>query len=132
MKQTNLKAIHQSIHPFLPGVFDLLHQAAFRDTLGRSLYAPEHMVGHFSPEQLLHYMKGYFSAGRLALVGVGVDHCELMEQAKHFVPFCSADIACDKAKYSGGRSLRSPVAMGCAGYCMLAAAFKKKIFYILY
>lgn len=83
-------------------VFDLLHQAAFRDTLGRSLYAPEHMVGKYSSEQLLHYMQTYVSAGRLALVGVGVDHDQLVAQAKQITPFTSSGAANHKAKYSGG------------------------------
>eukprot|EP00916_Digyalum_oweni_P017939 GHVL01029766.1.p1 GENE.GHVL01029766.1~~GHVL01029766.1.p1 ORF type:complete len:456 (-),score=47.43 GHVL01029766.1:467-1834(-) len=82
--------------------YDLLHQAAFRDTLGRSLYAPDFMLGKYSTEQLLHFMKTYFSTGRLALVGVGVDHDDLLAQAKQFTPFASAAIANDKAKYSGG------------------------------
>nr|KAG5713605.1 hypothetical protein BaRGS_024653 [Batillaria attramentaria] len=82
--------------------YDLLHQAAFRDTLGRSLYAPEYMIGKYNSEQLLHYMKTYYSTGRVALVGVGVDHDELVAQAQRFHPFSSAAIAADKAKYSGG------------------------------
>ena len=91
--------------PILPsGVFDLLHKAAFRDTLGRSLYAPEYMVGKYSTEQLLHFMKAYFSTNRLAVVGVGVDHDQLLAHAKHLVPFAAANIANDKAKYSGGMS----------------------------
>jgi len=83
-------------------VFDLLHKAAFRNTLGNSLYAPEFMIGKYSTEQLLHYMKTYFSTNRLALVGVGVDHDELCAQAKNINPFASAEVATDKAKYSGG------------------------------
>ena len=89
-------------HLFPPGVYDLLHQAAFRDTLGRSLYAPEYMIGKYSPEQLLHFMKTYISTNRIALVGVGVDHDELLTRAKSLTPFAAAEIANDKAKYHGG------------------------------
>jgi len=35
-------------------------------------------------------------------VGVGVDHGDLVAQAKQFAPFASAAVASDKAKYSGG------------------------------
>ncbi|XP_076451696.1 cytochrome b-c1 complex subunit 2, mitochondrial-like isoform X2 [Babylonia areolata] len=83
-------------------VYDLLHQAAFRDALGRSLYAPEHMVGKYSPEQLMHFMKSYYSTGRLALVGVGISHEELIDYSLKFNPFAAASIAHDKAKYFGG------------------------------
>ena len=47
-------------------------------------------------------MKTYFSAGRVALVGVGVDHDELIDHAKQFAPFVSAGVATDEAKYGGG------------------------------
>ncbi|KAL8558419.1 hypothetical protein ACOMHN_064766 [Nucella lapillus] len=87
-------------------VYDLMHQAAFRDTLGRSLYAPEFMVGRYSPEQLLHFMKAYYSTGRLALVGVGVDHEEMVGYAQKFSPFSAANIAHDTAKYYGGEMRR--------------------------
>lgn len=83
-------------------MYDLLHQAAFRDTLGHSLYAPEYNIGKYHPDQLLHYMKTYFSTGRLALVGIGVNHDELITQAKRLTPFSSAAIAANKAKYYGG------------------------------
>ncbi|XP_025095959.1 cytochrome b-c1 complex subunit 2, mitochondrial-like isoform X2 [Pomacea canaliculata] len=83
-------------------VYDLLHQAAFRKTLGNSLYAPDFMVGKYSREQLLNYMKSYYSTGRVALVGVGVDHEELVECAQKFTPFASAATAADKATYGGG------------------------------
>lgn len=83
-------------------VYDLLHHAAFRDTLGRSLYAPEHSIGKYSPEQLLHYMKTYYSSGRMALVGIGVNHDDFVEMAQHWMPFASAPLAADKAKYCGG------------------------------
>jgi len=66
------------------------------------MYAPEFMVGKYSTEQLLHFMKSHFSTGRLALVGVGVDHDDLCAQAKKINPFASAEVASDKAKYSGG------------------------------
>jgi len=82
--------------------FDLLHAAAFRDTLGRSLYAPQHMLGKYQPEQLLHYMKANYTGGRVALVGVGVDHDALVAQARQMAPFAGAAAAADKAVYHGG------------------------------
>ncbi|XP_067670729.1 cytochrome b-c1 complex subunit 2, mitochondrial-like [Haliotis asinina] len=87
-------------------LFELLHQAAFRNTLGRSVYAPEFMVGKYSPEQLLHYIKNYYTGERMALVGAGVDHDVLVNLAKKFTPFSSAGAASEPARYYGGGELR--------------------------
>ncbi|GFR86388.1 mitochondrial-processing peptidase subunit alpha [Elysia marginata] len=93
-------ALHKT-QPFVQCV-ELLHSAAFRDTLGRSLYAPDHMIGKYNPEQIAQYVKTYFSAGRLALVGVGVCHEELEELASNFEPYGSAGVPAEKAFYHGG------------------------------
>ncbi|XP_046581871.1 cytochrome b-c1 complex subunit 2, mitochondrial-like [Haliotis rubra] len=87
-------------------LFELLHQAAFRNTLGRSVYAPEFMVGKYSPEQLLHYIKNYYTGERMALIGAGVDHDVLVNLAKKFTPFSSAGAASEPARYYGGGELR--------------------------
>ncbi|XP_046361721.2 cytochrome b-c1 complex subunit 2, mitochondrial-like isoform X2 [Haliotis rufescens] len=87
-------------------LFELLHQAAFRNTLGRSVYAPQFMVGKYSPEQLLHYVKNYFTGERMALVGAGVDHDVLVNLAKKFTPFSSAGAASELAQYHGGGEIR--------------------------
>ncbi|KAK3777520.1 hypothetical protein RRG08_044810 [Elysia crispata] len=87
--------------PFVHCV-ELLHCAAFRDTLGRSLYAPDHMVGKYNPAQLGQYVKTFFSTGRLALVGVGICHEELEELASNFEPYGSAGVPAEKAVYHSG------------------------------
>ncbi len=48
-----------------------IHSAAFRDTLGRSIYAPEYMVGKYNTEMLLEYVQQHYTAENMALVGVG-------------------------------------------------------------
>jgi ubiquinol-cytochrome c reductase core subunit 2 len=83
-------------------LWELLHAASFRETLGRSLYAPEFMVGKFNPDQLLHYVHTFFSAGRIALCGVGIDQDELEELASHFKPYSSASVPENKASFHGG------------------------------
>ncbi|BFZ03870.1 hypothetical protein BsWGS_06908 [Bradybaena similaris] len=83
-------------------VIELLHAAAFRDTLGRSLYAPEFMIGKYSPDQLLHYVKTYFSSGRIALCGVGIHPDELEELASQFEPYSSIGVPQTSARFHGG------------------------------
>ncbi|XP_055913468.1 cytochrome b-c1 complex subunit 2, mitochondrial [Eupeodes corollae] len=52
---------------------ELLHKAAFRTGLGNSLYIPKHKIGKISSETLLHYVANTCTAGRCAVVGVGID-----------------------------------------------------------
>ncbi|XP_005092343.1 cytochrome b-c1 complex subunit 2, mitochondrial isoform X2 [Aplysia californica] len=83
-------------------VVELLHSAAFRDTLGRSLYAPDFSIGKFNSEQLLHYAKSNFGVGRLALVGVGIDSSELEALGEQFEPYASTGAPAQPAVYYGG------------------------------
>lgn len=52
---------------------ELLHKAAFRTGLGNSLYIAKHKVGKISSETLLHFVAKNCTAGRCAVVGVGID-----------------------------------------------------------
>jgi len=56
---------------------ELLHQAAFRSGLGNSLYCPTHKVGSHSTATLQEFVSKHFTAGRAALVGIGVSHSAL-------------------------------------------------------
>ncbi|KAH9513037.1 Cytochrome b-c1 complex subunit 2, mitochondrial [Bulinus truncatus] len=100
---------------------EALHAAAFRNTLGQSLYAPEFQLGKYTPEQVLQYMKTYFSAGRLALIGVGVDQKTLEDLGRTFEPYKAAGIPSQPAVYYGGEIREnsggdlSYVAVACGG-----------------
>lgn len=61
---------------------DLVHRAAFRRELGNSIFCAKHHVGKLSPETLQHYVASNFTNGRTAVVGVGVDHQQLVGFAK--------------------------------------------------
>ncbi|XP_056143805.1 cytochrome b-c1 complex subunit 2, mitochondrial [Lampris incognitus] len=61
------------------GVIEKLHEAAYKNALSNSLYCPDYMVGHVSPEQLQSFVENNFSSGRMALVGVGVKHSTLRQ-----------------------------------------------------
>ncbi|KAH9513038.1 Cytochrome b-c1 complex subunit 2, mitochondrial [Bulinus truncatus] len=100
---------------------EALHAAAFRNTLGQSLYAPEFQLGKYTPEQVLQYIKTYFSAGRLALIGVGVDQKTLEDLGRTFEPYKAAGIPSQPAVYYGGEIREnsggdlSYVAVACGG-----------------
>lgn len=51
----------------------------------------------------MNYLKTYYSSGRMAVVGLGVDHDDLVEKASKFTPFSSSGVTPEKASYQGGR-----------------------------
>ncbi|XP_038068355.1 cytochrome b-c1 complex subunit 2, mitochondrial-like [Patiria miniata] len=102
-------------------VLENLHAAAFRTTLGRSLYAPEYMVGKIGSEMLLEYVNNMYTAENMALVGVGVDHGDLKAFGEKFDVKRGFKTVAPAANYAGGeiRSQRdspySYVAVGVQG-----------------
>uniref|UniRef100_A0A0L8GRP7 Peptidase M16 N-terminal domain-containing protein n=1 Tax=Octopus bimaculoides TaxID=37653 RepID=A0A0L8GRP7_OCTBM len=74
-------------------VFELLHYAAFRNTLGNSIYVSDSMIGKFS-SKILHQL--------LAIVDIGVDHEHLQYLVDQFQCSPSSGFSDAKAKYYGG------------------------------
>lgn len=62
---------------------DLLHRAAFRNTLGNSIFCPNHHVGKISTETLQNFVDKNLRADRAAVVGVGINHSLLVSYAKN-------------------------------------------------
>ena len=61
---------------------DLLHKAAYRTGLGNSLYIAKYNLGGLSSETLQHYVKTNFAGNRAAVIGVGVNHEQLVKYAQ--------------------------------------------------
>jgi len=59
-------------------VVENLHKAAYRTGLGNSLYCPGHAVGSHNTDMLRQFVGKHFTADRMAVVGVGVDHDSLV------------------------------------------------------
>jgi len=83
-------------------MLELLHNAAFRNGLNKSLYAPDFMVGHYTPELLQEFVSANLTAGRMTVAGVGIDHNELLEYANKLQPATGKGAATEAAKYVGG------------------------------
>jgi len=83
-------------------LWELLHKAAFKNTLGNSLYAPSRMIGSYTSEQLSDYVNTHFTADRMAVVGVGVNHDELVSYANLLQNNREAISVSQKASYFGG------------------------------
>ena len=63
---------------------ELLHQAAFRTGLGSGLYCPENKAGSHSTAQLSQFAAKHFTAGRAAILGIGISHQALTKVSPVF------------------------------------------------
>uniref|UniRef100_A0A669E0J3 Ubiquinol-cytochrome c reductase core protein 2a n=1 Tax=Oreochromis niloticus TaxID=8128 RepID=A0A669E0J3_ORENI len=84
-------------------VIEKLHEAAYKNTLSNSLYCPDFMVGHVSSQQLKSFVEDHFTTGRMALVGLGVNHSVLRQVGEGLLSARSgvgAPVA--KSVYRGG------------------------------
>lgn len=82
---------------------DLLHRAAFRGGLSNSLHIQPYKIGRHSREQLLEYTKDYFSSNNTVVVGLGVDHDQLVDLVQKEIQLGSVNSAeKNKSKYVGG------------------------------
>jgi ubiquinol-cytochrome c reductase core subunit 2 len=83
---------------------ELLHRAAYRDTLGQSLFMQPDCVGSFSPSTLEAFVGAHHVTGGAVVAGLGVDHEQLVMMARK-MPFHQGDAAqTKKAKYHGGET----------------------------
>jgi len=81
---------------------DLIHQAAFRSGLSHSLYAPRYNVHHLDGDLLHNFRARTFTSNRLTLVGLGVQHEDLVRYADLFrLPGPAADFSREPSKYLG-------------------------------
>ena len=62
---------------------EALHEVAFRDTLGNSLYIPEHKIGSFNFVDLQEFSKEHQTPANMAIVAVGTKPEEFAFQVQH-------------------------------------------------
>ena len=81
----------------------MLHKAAFRKGLGNSVIIPKFKIGRLSSETLQHYFANNCTAGRCAIVGVGLQHNTLLGFAQN-LELCTGAAGGDakEATYYGG------------------------------
>lgn len=82
---------------------NLVHRAAYRGTLGNSIYCPKHQIGKISSESLLHYFAQNCTTNRAAVVGVGIDQNVLQGFAQNLDLESGAGKSVP-SKYYGGDS----------------------------
>jgi ubiquinol-cytochrome c reductase core subunit 2 len=83
---------------------EALHKAAFRDTLGRSLYMNADRIGSYTPQNLESFVKSHYVSGNAVVAGLGVDHGTLVKLAEkmNITQGNTPTTDATKAKYYGG------------------------------
>uniref|UniRef100_UPI00398E5E0F cytochrome b-c1 complex subunit 2, mitochondrial n=2 Tax=Pristiophorus japonicus TaxID=55135 RepID=UPI00398E5E0F len=85
------------------GVLENLHSVAYRNALSNPLYCPSFMIGQHTTEQLHEFVQNNFTSGRMALVGLGVNHTVLKQVGEHYFNMRSGTGAAGAAaKFRGG------------------------------
>lgn len=80
----------------------MIHRAAFRSGLSRSLYAPRYNAHHLDSDLLHNFRTRTFTSNRLTLVGLGVQHEDLVRYADLFrLPGPDANFSRQPTKYLG-------------------------------
>lgn len=83
-------------------VIELIHKAAYRDTLGNSLYVKDDLIGSFKQADLAEFHATHCVAGNAAVVGIGVDHDLLVKKVRSFHFKTGQAPQVKKSKYYGG------------------------------
>ncbi|GLV42288.1 Lysophosphatidylcholine acyltransferase [Carabus blaptoides fortunei] len=96
-----LKLELASLSPQVRAV-NFLHRVAFRQGLGNSLFCAKHRVGKLSSETLQHYVANNFTTNRAAVVGLGVNHDQLVKYAQNMCLESGAGTSASASKYYGG------------------------------
>jgi hypothetical protein len=80
----------------------LIHRAAFRSGLSRSLYAPRFNLSNLNEQTLVEYRARNVTANHLTLVGLGLKHEDLAKLSDLFrLPGASAQYSRESSKYLG-------------------------------
>jgi len=84
----------------------LLHQAAYRDGLGNSLFAPQHMVGKHSAPMMQEFHSKHYTADKSVLVGLDIDHATLVALGEK-LDLSKGGAGSLPSKYYGGEARQS-------------------------
>ena len=80
----------------------MLHRAAFRKGLSRSLYAPRFNSGNLGADAIREFRNKHFTINRLTIVGVGIKHENLISYSDAFkLPAETSKYTREHAKYLG-------------------------------
>jgi len=81
---------------------ELIHKAAFRNGLDKSLYAPRFNLGNLNSATLEDFRSKTFTSNNLTLIGTGLKHEDLVHYSDLFRLSGDAGVARAKSAYNGG------------------------------
>jgi ubiquinol-cytochrome c reductase core subunit 2 len=88
-------------------VQEKLHQVAYRTGLGNPVYASKESLNQFVRKDVQDYIAKFFSTGRIAVVGTGVDHNELknlVNKSLEELNLNQETVTAEQSKYFGGEA----------------------------
>jgi len=100
---------------------ELVHQAAFRTGLGNGLYCPDSKAGSHNTAQLSQFTAKHFTAGRAAILGIGISHQALTKYAELLQLESGSGPAGLASKFTPGE-LRLETGGGLAYVCLATSA----------
>jgi len=98
---------------------ELAHKAAYRTGLGRSIYCPPFALKRLNADLLQDFVADTFTAPRMAVLGLGVDHDELVDLCTKIKPRASAGRATPASRFVGGQDVREDDGSGIANVALL-------------
>jgi len=87
---------------------ELLHQAAFRDGLGNSLYSPDYMVGTHSTTMLRDFHERNYTADRMVVLGLNVDHEQAVSCGELLTMGKGTGASAGSSQFHAGQEVRHP------------------------
>jgi len=109
---------------------ELIHEAAYRQSpLSRSLYCNPNNVSKMLNGILLDFVEAHFTVDRIAILGIGVDHDDLLEDVSSYFDSSrskpTTPIASLPTKFYGGSDLRQDDGTGSVVAGLVASAAPK-------
>jgi len=109
---------------------ELVHQAAYRQSpLSRSLYCAPHNVSKIVNGMLLDFVAEHFTVDRIAILGIGVDHDDLVDDVSRYFDGSrtkpSTPVASLPSKFAGGSDVRQDDGSGSVVAALVGGAAPK-------
>jgi len=98
---------------------ELAHKAAFRTGLGRSIFCPTYALKKLNSDLLQDFVSETFTAPRMAVLGLGVDHDELVDLCSKIKPLKGEGRSSPASVFHEGQEVREEDGSSVANVALL-------------
>lgn len=98
---------------------ELAHKAAFRTGLGRSIFCPTYALKKLHSDLLQDFVSETFTAPRMAVLGLGVDHDELVDLCSKIKPLKGEGRSSPASVFHEGQEVREEDGSSVANVALL-------------